>query len=506
MERLARGITKEVVSWGKETSEKAVEALTAYFSQSPSPTPPAKLTGRFQTTLVIFDVLLKRVLTQIVVPCKVGMTSLSPSGTVLFCSPPRGDEFYVYDLSRIGEAVHLFATYSRGYTYSRVERVLWRADGGCFAVISARGTGHVFSLRRKGSGNKEPGRAIGKVKNEGGVKDICFLTRQAERRRRSSTSVGGGDGIVDILCLANGNQRIVTSWKLPPAQKSAISLLTSYINPDISSEEAQSIPLARAVAQYTLPSTHQEIPFPTLTSSPILKAAFTNQKESTDCTAKAEVECSLSTPGLTSHRGLRLFEYTLTTDSPGIDFGSTLPFTTREINLGIPHGEVRYLGDNGNRSTVETPPSSENDSPELQPETGKKTHRQKKKNIPTTSTSDGGIERAISATLGTELDKTRMVTVPPTPPGSFSTPKVQPAEWVGDILDRGKTIVRNVRRKSMNQHSNAEVCFEEDVEVLSLNDAPAVEELKGSRESVESDQSGKVKVRDDEGVMGQWDT
>jgi hypothetical protein len=415
---------------------------------------------------------------------------------MLFCAPPRGDDFYVYDLAGISRAVHLLAKYSRGYTYSRVENVLWRVDSAVFAVISARGTGHVFSLRRRGS-IKEPGRAIGKVKIDGGVNGICFLSRQLERRRRSSSTV---HDVPDVLCLANASDKI-TSWKLAPAQRTAISLLTSYFNPDISSEEAQSIPLARAVAHYILPQTHQNLPFPTLASSPVLKAAFTNQKESTDCTAKAEVECSFSTRGLTGHRGLRLFEYTQS-DVPTVDFGAALPFTTREIDLGMPHGEVRYLGDPGTRSAVETPPSSENDSPDLAPETGKKSKRAQRKKSPVPV--DNGIERAISATLGTELDKTMMVTVPPTPPGSFSTPKVQPAEWMGDILDRGKTIVRNVRRKSMNQQ-RSDVSFEEDVEVLSLNDAPAVEELNTSRESVESDGSGNIKIREEGSVLGHWD-
>jgi len=498
VERLARGITKEVVSWGRETSEKAVEALAAYFTQSPPQTKPSptQSAGRYQTTLVIYDVLQKKIMTQIVVPFKVGMTSLSASGTLLFCCPPRGDEFYIYDLSRVSDAVHLLATYSRGYTYSRVEKVLWRPDGSAFAVISARGTGHVFSLRRRGH-NKDPGRAIGKVKLEGGVNGLCFLPRQTERRRRSSTTA---NEIPDVLCLANGSEKL-TSWKLAAAQKTAIGLLTSYFNTDVSSEEAQSIPLAKPIAEYMLPSSHQDLAFPSQTSSPILKAAFTNQRESTDCTARAEVECSLSPGGLTGHRGLRLFEYTLTTNEPTIDFGVSLPWITREIDLGMPRGEVRYLGDTGSRSAVETPPSSENDSPELQPEQSKKARRTKKK----VNDTAGGIERAISATLETELDKTRMVAVPPTPPGSYSTPKVQPAEWVGDILDRGKTIVRNVRRKSMNQNTNDEVCFEEDVEVLSLNDAPAVEELVGSRDSVESDGSGKIKFRDDGSVMDRWD-
>jgi len=178
----------------------------------------------------------------------------------------------------------------------------------------------------------------------------------------------------------------------------------------------------------------------------------------------------------------------------------------------MPRGEVKYFGmdttGSGIRSTVETPPSSEHDSPDLQPEsTSRKSRSRGRRGKQGGGGADDGIERAISATLGTELDKTRMVTVPPTPPGSFSTPKLQPAEWVGDILDRGKTMVRNVRRRSMNQYASRdeEVCFEEDVEVLSLNDAPAMDKSHGSRDSVESDGSGNVKLRDDGSVMGQWD-
>ena len=88
-----------------------------------------------------------------------------------------------------------------------------------------------------------------------------------------------------------------------------------------------------------------------------------------------------------------------------------------------------------------------------------------------------------------------MITVPPTPPGSFSTPKVQPTEWMGDILDKGRTYVRNVRRQSSNVRDE-EVCFEDGVEVLSLEDAPVIE-LDRS-ESVDSDGSGHGKVRGEE--------
>jgi hypothetical protein len=440
---------------------------------------------------------------------------------MLFCSSPKGDEFFVYSLNHIPIAVHLIATFSRGYTYSRVVDVIWRADNGCMGVISARGTGHVFSLKRRG---KETARAIGKVKIEGGgLKGMLFVRRggQSQVRRRSSTTK---DEAVDVLTVATTHER-VTSWKLSPAQRSTIGLLTAYFNPP-TTEEPQSIPVATPIADYILPSTHQDIPFSTLISSPVLKAAFTNQRDSSiDCTAKAEVECSLSTRGVTGIRGIRLFEYTFPSSIPlDTDFGGPLHWTTKEIDLGMPRGEVRYFGggadtSSGSARSLETPPSSEQDSPDLTPETGgKKKGRTRVAAAQTTKDPGVGIEKAISASLGTELDKTRMTTVPPTPPGSFSTPKVQPSEWVGDILDRGKTIVRNVRRRSSTVRGavvrgDEDVCFEDGVEVLSLEDAPAIE-LDGS-ESADSDESGhQGKVRGEASVVGremmgemmdQWD-
>jgi hypothetical protein len=287
------------------------------------------------------------------------------------------------------------------------------------------------------------------------------------------------------LTVANIHER-VSSWKLSSPMKSTIGLLTSIFNPP-TDEEIQSIPIARQIADYTLPSTHHNVAFPTLTSSPVIRAAFTNQHSTVDCTAKAEVECSLSSRGVTGIRGIRLFEYTMSTSN--VDFGNTSPWTTiQEIDLGMPRGEVRYFpGDS--RSIIETPPSSEQDSPELQPDPS--SPRKKRRNRAT----GGGIEKAISASLGTELDKTSMITVPPTPPGSFSTPKLQPTEWMGDILDKGRTYVRNVRRQSTNIRDE-EVSFEDGVEVLSLDDAPMIE-LDRS-ESVHSDGSGHGKVRGEE--------
>ena len=340
------------------------------------------------------------------------------------------------------------------------------------------GTGHIFSLKRKG---KETARAVGKIKIEGGVKGMMFIKRQKQRRRSSTTT----DSAADVLTVANIHER-VSSWKLSSPTKSTIGLLTSIFNPP-TNEEIQSIPIARQIADYTLPSTHQNVAFPTLTSSPVIRAAFTNQHSTVDCTAKAEVECSLSTRGVTGIRGIRLFEYTMSTSN--VDFGNTSPWTTiHEIDLGMPRGEVRYFpGDS--RSIIETPPSSEQDSPELQPDPS--SSRKKRRNRAT----GGGIEKAISASLGTELDKASMITVPPTPPGSFSTPKLQPTEWMGDILDKGRTYVRNVRRQSTNIRDE-EVCFEDGVEVLSLEDAPVIE-LDRS-ESVHSDGSGHGKVRGEE--------
>ena len=476
-----------------------------------SPPTPEKLIplgggSASRTTLVVHDIPTNTVVTQFQVPIKVGFISVSKSGTMLFCSSPKGDEFFVYSLSHIPNAVHLVATFSRGYTYSRVIDVIWRGDNGCMGVISARGTGHVFSLKRRG---KETARAIGKVKIEGGgVKAMMFVRRGGPQVRRRSSATK--DEAVDVLTTATTHER-VTSWKLPPAQRSTISLLTSYFNPP-TTEEPQSIPVATPIADYILPSTDQAIPFSSLISSPALKAAFTNQQNSSiDCTAKAEVECSLSTRGVTGVRGIRLFEYTFTSSSPDADFGGPLPWTRKEIDLGMPRGEVRYFGGGEGSSSsarsLETPPSSEQDTPDLEPESGSK----KKRRIRATATKDSGIEKAISASLGTELDKTRMTTVPPTPPGSYSTPKIQPSEWVGDILDRGKTIVRNARRRSSTVRGvvrDGDVCFEDGVEVLSLEDAPTIE-LERS-ESAESDGSSHGKVRGETSVVGgemmhQWD-
>ena len=160
----------------------------------------------------------------------------------------------------------------------------------------------------------------------------------------------------------------------------------------------------------------------------------------------------------------------------------------------MPRGEVRYFPGDSSRSIIETPPSSEQDSSELQPDAISST-RKKRRNRGNT----GGIEKAISASLGTELDKTSMITIPPTPPGSFSTPKVQPTEWMEDILDKGRTYVRNVRRQSANIRDE-EVCFEDGMEVLSLEDAPMIG-LDRS-ESVHSDGSGHGKVRGEEEESG----
>ena len=357
--RVARGLTKEVVSWGRETGERINEAIYSYLNGSTTPErkyqPPIASTSS-RTTLVIHDIPSNSILTQFQVPMKLGMLSLS--GNMLFCSSPKGDEFFVYSLNQIPTAIHLVATFLRGYTYSRVTQVIWRPDNGCMGVISARGTGHIFSLKRKG---KEPARAVGKIKIEGGVKGMMFIKRQKQRRRSSTTT----DSAADVLTVANIHER-VSSWKLSSATKSTIGLLTSIFNPP-ANEEIQSIPIARQVADYTLPSTHQNIAFPTLTSSPIIRAAFTNQHSTVDCTAKAEVECSLSARGVTGIRGIRLFEYTISTSN--VDFGNTSPWTTlQEIDLGMPRGEVRYFPGDSSRSIIETPPSSEQESPELQPD------------------------------------------------------------------------------------------------------------------------------------------
>ena len=353
---MARGLTKEVVSWGRETGERALESLSAYLSGQPTtperekkaPPPPTTSRRGRQSALVVYDVPAKTVMAQIMLPFNVGYISLAPSGMMLFCSTLKGDEFYVYSLESLPDAIHLVATFSRGYTYSSVMDVCWRGDSNCLGVISQRGTGHIFSLKRRG---KEIGKAVGKIKTDGGVKGIMFLKRPCSynkpRRRSSATK---GDDVPEILTVANTHERVV-SWKLLPPRRSTIGLLSAYLKPQTTTTtnaEPQSIPLALPVAEYTLPSQHQSVPFPMLTSSPIIKAAFTNQKESTlDCTAKAEVECSLSTHGITGIRNLRLFDYTLSTQLPSsaaTDFGAPLPWThTREIDLGMPRGEVRYI-------------------------------------------------------------------------------------------------------------------------------------------------------------------
>jgi len=430
--------------------------------------------------------------------------SLSPNGTMLFCSPPKGDELYVYSLDYIPGPVQQVATFSRGYTYSRVLDVIWRRDNGAMGVISARGTGHIFSLKRRG---KDTSRAISKIKIEGGVKDFIFIPKKPDipsmgRRRRRSTSPATREDFPDVFTLANTNEKIM-AWKLIAPQKSAIGLLTSYFNPPSNQQESQAVPLARPIAEYTLPSTHNDFSFPSLASSPVFKGAFTNQRETIiDCTANAEVENSRSRT-LGGKRGIRLFQYSLST--PFEDFGSSIPWLETELDLGIPRGQVHYIGGGSSGSSsksLETPPSSEQESsPDLLPDGTSKKKRIRRKDAPAT-----GIEKAISATLGTELDKAQMITVPPTPPGSFSTPKLQAGEWVGDILDKGKEIVRNVRRRSSAAHARDEnLSFEDGVEVLSLTDAPAIEELSlESSDSAESDGSGGRKVSGD-GDLDHWD-
>lgn len=99
-----------------------------------------------------------------------------------------------------------------------------------------------------------------------------------------------------------------------------------------------------------------------------------------------------------------------------------------------------------------------------------------------------------------------MVTIPPTPPGSVPTPKIPPAEW---FLDKGKDIVRNVRRRSSakrerNSHGDVDhgdVDFEEGVEVLTLEDVPDMT----LDASASSDGSGEGKVRGEASLLGLWD-
>ena len=192
--------------------------------------------------------------------------------------------------------------------------------------------------------------------------------------------------------------------------------------------------------------------------------------------------------------------------SATIDFGIPLPWThTKEIDLGMPRGEVRYitsyLSSTHNSSTQDdTPPSSEGDSSSpdhglLLPGDTKKKRRKK----PQMMNSD--LERA----LGTELDKANMIVVPPTPPGSVPTPKIPPTEW---ILDKGKDIVRNVRRrrsttaKCAGGNGDADVDFEEGVEVLTLEDVP---DMELDAASDVSEGSGEGKVQGEGSMLGIWD-
>jgi hypothetical protein len=523
-ERVARGLTKEVVSWGREASEKIGEAISSYLNgQQPTASDkrrsppslrasPATL-GRPVTTLVVHDVPTDTILAQFSLPHPIAFLSLSPSGTLLFCCPPKGDDFFIYSLGQIPDGIHLLATFSRGYTYSSILQVVWRPDDSCFGVISARGTAHLFSLKRRG---KDAVRAIGKIKIDGGVKGFMFLPRRLRRRRndrparRRSSAARDDIPFPDVLTIANMHER-VTSWKVESPQRTTIEVFTSYFNSE-STEESLSVPFASPIADYVIPSTHQELSFPSLTTSPIIIAAFTNQRESpVDVTPGAELDCSAATRGIQGIRGIRLFEYTLS--SPHYEFGSALPWTRNEIDLGIPRGEVHYMSPDISSTIgskmMETPPSSEHDSPDLHPDNAKNKRRSK-----TVKKEDrGGIERDISMSLGTGLDKTRIVAVPPTPPGSYSTPKIQPTEWVVEILDRGKTMVKNVRRRSSSarpeiiRKNDREVCFEEGVEVLSLTDVPPVEALSLDRsDSADSDESHhKGKIRGDGSVVGEWD-
>jgi hypothetical protein len=93
-------------------------------------------------------------------------------------------------LTQLPTAVHLVTTFSRGHTYSSVIDVIWRPDDSFVGVISARGTGHVFGLKSRVM--KEPGRAVGQVKIDGGINDWIFLRRRpisnTERTRRRSSA------------------------------------------------------------------------------------------------------------------------------------------------------------------------------------------------------------------------------------------------------------------------------------------------------------------------------
>lgn len=423
---------------------------------------------------------------------------------MLFCSTARGDEFYVYELNQVPGGIHLLSTFSRGYTYSGIREVIWRRDNACFGVLSARGTAHIFSLKRGGRG-KDTGRAIGKIKLDNGINTFVFLKRpQHTHRRRSSTR----DDTPELLSMGQG--RKLASWKLLPATKSTIGLLTAYFNPPTTPSEPQTIPLARQIAEYTLPASHLDIGYSTLSSSPVIKAAFTNQPSRIiDCTSMAEVECSLSTRGITGVRGLRLFSYTLSNSVP-CDFGGMLPWTLSEIDLGMPRGEVRYISHTPSTTTsLETPPSSEHESPDLPTESKKKRRPKQKSTMNASQADKGDMERAISASLGTELDKATMITIPPTPPGSIPTPKIPPTEWISPILDRGKSIVRNVRRTSFLSHADDKsgVSFDEGTEVLGYEDISGMEggfKLDGSE--VDSDGSGERKVAGEgSAILGIWE-
>jgi hypothetical protein len=167
--------------------------------------------------------------------------------------------------------------------------------------------------------------------------------------------------------------------------------------------------------------------------------------------------------------------------------------------------DVGGLSNSGHN--LETPPSSGQDSPDLLPGNVKKRQNRVAKD----GRSRDGIERAISTSLGTDLDKSKIVAVPPTPPGSYSTPKISPlpSDWVGDILGRGKTIVGNVKRRSSTLSGDArdDICFEHGVEVLSLADAIPIGRGSGAIETVHratfrENESDESDVSDHEKVQG----
>jgi len=213
-----------------------------------------------------------------------------------------------------------------------------------------------------------------------------------------------------------------------------------------------------------------------------------------------------------------------------MDFGGRLPWVRTEVDLGMPRGEVRYVNldlesSSGGSKTLETPPSSEleAESPDFVPESKKKRRTRTKGpvagssndvNFANTSTEgggtrEGGIERAISVSLGTELDRTRMVTIPPTPPSSI--PQNPPAEWMDKIYVRGKSIASKVRRQSFLS-KEGEFSFEEDAGVLGHDDLEGMDvngmemgfKLDGS-ESFESEGSGEGKIRGEgSAILGEW--